>query len=113
MTTTQINPDTTIYIIFAGEPQWYAATDTAEEAVAEAIAGIRLNIDPGPFRVSRMLAGDFAEYDDTLEGTRRAEHDAKEIRTYDHEEALELAETIDGSRADDRVNRLDEQLSGL
>lgn len=114
MTPIEITPETTIYIIGAGdEPQWYAATDTPEEAVAEAIAGIGLNITPDPFRVSKISASEFASYEDTLKGVRHAERDATELRTYDHEEALQIAEEIEGSKADDRIKALDSQLAEL
>jgi len=114
MTTTEITSDTTIYIIGAGdEPQWYAATETPEEAVAEAIAGIGLTISPDPFRVSKMSAADFAGYKDTLKGVRRAEQDADELRAYNHEKSLRLAKDIDGAEASSRVKSLDEQLAEM
>jgi hypothetical protein len=116
MTPTQdITPDTTIYLIAAGnEVQWYAAADTAEEAVAEAIAGIGLTrsvIAGSPFRVSEIPAETLAECDDgTLSGMRQAEREAESVRTYDHEKALDLSEGVDSSKADDRIQALDERL---
>lgn len=104
---------TVVYIVSAGdEPQWYAATDTPEEAVAEAIAGIGLNVTPDPFRVSKTSADALGEYEQSLKGLRRAESDARTLRTYDHEEALRLAEEIDSSDANSRIKALDKKIYG-
>ena len=93
--TRDITPDTTIYIIVGGdEPQWESAAPTPERAAAETIAGIGIRVEPTPFRIYAMSAGDYAEYSDTLDGMRSAAQEGRKVR-YDHEEALAIAEDLD------------------
>lgn len=114
MPTTQVDSDTTIFIIGrADTPLWYAAPDTPEEAVAEAITGTGLSVSPDSFRVSKISAGDFASYEPSLKRMQRAERDAIQLRTYDHEKALRLAEDVDFTEADSRIKALDERLAEM
>ena len=92
MTTREITPDTTIYIISSnGTPQWYSATDSPEKAAAETIRSIGISAEPEPFTIHKIDASTLASYPDTLDGLHRATKNADELRTYDHEEALRLA----------------------
>jgi DNA-binding transcriptional regulator YiaG len=117
MTDPQITPDTTIYIIGTEtEPQWYAATETPEEAVAHTISAIGISlpqITDSSFRVSKIAASEFAGYKGTLKGMRRAEKHADTLRTYDHEKAMRLSDVIEAEEADAAMRQLETQLDNL
>jgi hypothetical protein len=110
-----ITADTTLYLLDLNGPVWYSAADTPEEAVAEAVVGIGIEeyVEPHSFTVSKMDAGDFAEHKGTMDGMRSAIHEAEELRTYDHDEAMRRAYVLEHEEAGAAVRELEDALEGL
>jgi len=120
-------PDSTIYIVGRdGEGEWYANTDTPEEAVAEAIVGVveyvpggpsrYRDTTPDPFCVCKTVAIKLSKYGwelDSTEAISEAMKEAPKVESYDHEKAIKLSEDIPFQAAVVRAGDLHENMTRM